>query len=107
MPPVTGMMNAYCAGSKSQQGASKLVATLARDTYHPFEVAHDAIETHTETRCFQFFGGSCPLHVDAEGVAREGLAHVERKSTEKQNELRNVSRCAYRIIIPNLPWEST
>ena len=57
------------------------------DTYHPLEIAHDAIETNAETRGFEFLCRGRPFHVDAACVADEGFAHVEAEATEEEDEL--------------------
>jgi len=54
---------------------------------HPLEVPHNAIETDAETGGFEFFGRGGPFHIDAEGVAEEGFAHVEGEAAEEEDEL--------------------
>jgi hypothetical protein len=62
MPPVTGMMKAYCTESQRHALHNMFIHTVR--TYHPFEVARDTIEAHTEARCFEFLRCSRPFHVD-------------------------------------------
>jgi hypothetical protein len=85
MPPVTGMMKAYWS-SVSNESLPKYFVHVG-DTYHPLEIAHDAIETDAEAGGFEFLGCGCPLHVDTACVADERFAHVETKTTEEENEL--------------------
>lgn len=58
-----------------------------QESVHPLEVAYDAVETDAEAGGFEFFGRGGPFHVDAEGVAEEGFAHVEGEAAEEEDEL--------------------
>jgi len=85
MPPVTGIMNAYWVSVSN--GISHINLGYMSGTYHPLEVAHDAVETNAEARGFEFLCRGRPFHVDAACVADECFTHVEAKATKEQNEL--------------------
>jgi hypothetical protein len=59
------------------------------DTYHVFEIAHDAIQADAEAGDLEFLCCGRPFHVDAACVADECFAHVEAEATEEQDELRD------------------
>lgn len=59
------------------------------ESIHPLEVANDTIKADAESRGFEFLGCGRPFHVDAEGVAQQGLEEMEREATEEENEHRS------------------
>lgn len=56
------------------------------DDIHVPEITDHSVETDLEAGLLEFLGRGGPLDVDAEEMAAEGLADVERKTAEEENE---------------------
>jgi hypothetical protein len=80
--------------TSNQQSNLPVLLNRVRTHYHysrhdsaerkrPFELLADMAHSLEESNVFDFFGCASPLHIDAEEMRKEGLADVQRNTTEE------------------------